>query len=123
MLLRFPIIVLTILGFSFAPLQYTPAQEPNGKSEETETRERMLNWSRHLGVTCVHCHNLANFKDDLKPSFKVAQKHSDMVRVLQQEVFMERDKGNALKVKVDCYMCHRGKEIPAYIEPPNNLTK
>jgi hypothetical protein len=46
-----------------------------------------------------------------------------MVKVLQEEVFSERDKGNSLKVKVDCYMCHRGKEMPAYIEPPVQLTK
>lgn len=90
---------------------------------ESEVKERMMNWSRQLGVTCVYCHNLDNFKDPIKPAFKVADQHQKMVRVLQEEVFHDRDKGNVLKVKVDCYMCHRGKQLPDYQEPPNFLTK
>lgn len=92
-------------------------------NEATEVREKMMVWSRQLGVTCVYCHNLDNFKDDKKNAFKVSLSHSHMVKVLQEEIFHERDKGNVLKVKVDCYMCHRGKDQPSYSEPPNRLTK
>lgn len=95
----------------------------NSKISPTNNKEIMIQWSRQLGVTCMHCHNLDNFNDDSKHNFKIALKHNQMVQILQQEVFAERDKGNVLKVKVDCYMCHRGKEMPAYIEPPLQLTK
>ena len=91
--------------------------------DPTENKEKMKVWSRQLGVTCVYCHNLDNFKSDEKLTFKTAVKHSQMVRVLQEDVFNDRDKGNDLKVKVDCFMCHRGLEIPAFKEPPNALTK
>lgn len=102
---------------------YTPVASSNENKNPEEVRETMKQWSRQLGVTCTHCHNLDNFKDDAKPFFKISLKHKQMVKVLQEEVFSERDKGNVLKVKVDCYMCHRGKEIPAYLEPPAQLTK
>ncbi|MEY4617000.1 MAG: hypothetical protein RJB66_1960 [Pseudomonadota bacterium] len=88
-----------------------------------EMKEKMILWSRQLGVTCVHCHNLENFKDDHKLSFKTALKHEKMGKVLQEEVFNDRDAGHELKVKVQCYMCHRGLQWPEYIEPPNSLTK
>lgn len=95
----------------------------NPKISSAHNKEIMIQWSRQLGVTCMHCHNLDNFNDDSKLNFKIALKHNQMVKILQQEVFVERDKGNVLKVKVDCFMCHRGKELPAYIEPPQQLTK
>lgn len=88
-----------------------------------EIKEKMMNWSRQLGVTCIYCHNLENFKEDKKLSFKISLKHDKMVRVLQEEVFDERDNAHALKVKVDCYMCHRGQQRPDYQEPPNKLLK
>jgi hypothetical protein len=90
---------------------------------EQEVRDEMLLWSRQLGVTCVYCHDLENFKNPAKETFKISLKHSEMVKVLQQEVFQDRDRGNKIKVKVECYMCHRGLERPEYREPPNNLTK
>lgn len=101
----------------------TPSITPNSKIPLSHNKEIMIQWSRQLGVTCMHCHNLDNFNDDSKLNFKIALKHNQMVKILQQEVFVERDKGNVLKVKVDCYMCHRGKEMPAYIEPSLQLTK
>lgn len=98
-----------------------PAVKTNAKA--IPTKEIMINWSRQLGVTCIHCHNLDNFNDDSKLNFKIALKHHQMVKILQQEVFVELTQGNALKVKVDCFMCHRGKERPNYIEPPFQLNK
>ena len=100
-----------------------PEDISNKNSPVNETREKMMLWSRQLGVTCVYCHNLDNFKDDTKPTFKISLKHNNMNKILQEEIFNDRDKGNVLKVKVDCYMCHRGKDMPSYQEPPNQLTK
>ncbi len=125
------------------PLLYVYATTPSSNSEfnskssiesptpvllakntfSTKDKETMIHWSRQLGVTCIYCHNLDNFKDNSKLTFKTSLKHHQMVRVLQEEIFSERDKGNALKVKVDCYMCHRGKGVPDYVEPPGQLTK
>lgn len=105
------------------PTSNIDAIDSNMMSQTSKDKDTMIHWSRQLGVTCIHCHNLDNFKDDSKPNFKISFKHNQMVKVLQEEVFSERDKGNALKVKVDCYFCHRGKEMPDYIEPPVQLTK
>ncbi len=113
------------LSFLLTPKILISSQETNSKiaNDGTEVREKMMVWSRQLGVTCVYCHNLDNFKDDTKSAFKVSVRHNQMVKTLQEEVFQDRDKGNALKLKVDCYMCHRGKDQPSYKEPPNLLTK
>lgn len=92
-------------------------------SKEIELRKQMLDWSRHLGVTCIFCHDTNNFKNDEKATFKVGLKHKSLVRLLNEEVFTERDKGGTLKVVADCYMCHRGKSTPQFKEPPQNLMK
>jgi hypothetical protein len=92
-------------------------------AKEIELRKSMLEWSRHLGVTCNFCHDTNNFKNDEKATFKVGLKHKSLVRLLNEEVFTERDKGGSLKVVADCYMCHRGFSTPKYKEPPQNLMK
>lgn len=108
---------------SHAP-EATPASATTASGVFTnEMKEKMMMWSRQLGVTCVHCHSIDNFKDDKKPSFKTALKHDKMVKVLQEDVFNDRDAGKELKVKVQCFMCHRGLQWPEYIEQPNVLTK
>lgn len=88
-----------------------------------DMKERMKNWSRQLGVTCVYCHNIDNFKDDSKQSYKTSLKHYQMTKVIQEDVFNKRDQAGILKVKVDCYMCHRGEDKPSYNEPPLKLIK
>jgi hypothetical protein len=92
-------------------------------SKEIELRKLMLDWSRHLGVTCNFCHNTNNFKSDEKSTFKTGLKHKSLVRLLNEEVFTERDKGGTLKIVADCYMCHRGYSTPQFKEPPQNLMK
>lgn len=91
--------------------------------KEQDVRKQMMTWSRQMGVTCVYCHNQNNFKSDEKQTYKIAKKHWQMVRLLNEEVFTERDKGGALIIEADCYMCHRGLNIPKYKEPPQNLMK
>jgi hypothetical protein len=105
--------------FIYSSEETTPITNPT----PGDSKERMLGWSRQLGVTCVHCHNLDNFKDATKPTFKMSMLHRQSVRILQEEVFNQRDKGHVLKVQVDCYMCHRGKALPDFREPPNQLTR
>ncbi len=92
-------------------------------SEQVDEKEKMKVWSRQLGVTCNYCHNLENFKDDSKETYKTSLKHQQVVKILQDQIFNEHDKANLLKVKVDCYMCHRGSDKPNYIEPPLKLIK
>ena len=73
-------------------------------------REQMITIARQLGVDCVYCHNLKNLKSDEKVNFKVGRKHQDMVTWLSTNTFSG-------KVKVDCYVCHRGQAKPDYLEP------
>lgn len=102
-----------------------PAQSisSDALSKEIETRKTMLDWSRHLGVTCNYCHDTNNFKRDDKSAYNIGLKHKNLVRLLNEEVFTERDKGGNLKIIADCYMCHRGQSTPNYKEPPQNLMK
>lgn len=77
---------------------------------DVEVRKQMVEWSRQLGVTCIHCHNLENFKSYEKKQMDVAKAHSKWVLLLNVEGHYK----NA--PKVDCFMCHRGQPIPDYKE-------
>lgn len=80
-------------------------------SEATETtKKEMLEISRHLGVTCIHCHDLNNYRLADKKEFKVAKNHMEIVRELKKH----RD---SLGGTPNCYLCHRGKAKPDFIEP------
>jgi hypothetical protein len=117
-----PIFLLAENESETTPLP-TPALTSDSLSKEIEMRKLMLDWSRHLGVTCNYCHDTNNFKNNEKAAFKVGIKHKGLVRLLNEEVFTERDKGGNLKIVADCYMCHRGQSTPKYKEPPQNLMK
>jgi len=85
---------------------------PPMSDEDVKTRERMVEWSRQLGVTCVYCHNVENFKSFEKKPMRTAQAHAEWVRLLNtQGAYKDAP-------KVDCYMCHRGVPIPDYKEKP-----
>lgn len=88
------------------------------KATEDQIHEEMISISRQLGVTCVTCHNTANFRDGSKAEFKVALDHIQIVKLL-------RDNGFSGKLgqgpKADCFMCHRGVLTPDYKEVVNPL--
>lgn len=110
---------LTSLSFL---LLFSKAQsEPIAKFVTTEEkiREEMITISRELGVTCTECHNVQNFRDDSKKSFKVGKEHMKLTQMLKDNSF-DGKKGPAST----CYMCHRGKLMPDYKEPSaSNLHK
>ncbi|WP_413584871.1 hypothetical protein [Bdellovibrio sp. HCB274] len=81
------------------------------KSEE-KIREEMVTISRELGVTCTECHNVQNFTDGSKKSFKVSKEHMKLTQMLKENGF-DGKKGPT----ATCYMCHRGKLMPDYKEP------
>ncbi|MEK2688003.1 hypothetical protein [Bdellovibrio sp. GT3] len=81
------------------------------KTEEM-IREEMVTISRELGVTCAECHNVQNFTDSSKKSFKVSKEHMKLTQMLKENGF-DGKKGPT----ATCYMCHRGKVQPDYKEP------
>jgi hypothetical protein len=81
-------------------------------TQEEKIRQEMVTISRELGVTCVECHNVQNFKDDKKKTFKVSREHMKLTQVLKENGF-DGKKGPM----ATCYMCHRGKLMPDYKEP------
>ncbi len=81
------------------------------KSQDEVVREEMIEMSRQLSVTCTECHRVDNFKDNKKPSFKIAKEHLEIVQLLKSKGF----DGKAGPVAT-CYMCHRGALKPAYKE-------
>lgn len=77
-------------------------------------RKWMLEISSQLGVTCTHCHNTKNFKDNSMDAYKVAKNHIDIVEYLNKDGFYKDRRGT----KVSCYLCHRGKAVPDYKAMP-----
>ncbi|WII73621.1 photosynthetic reaction center cytochrome c subunit family protein [Bdellovibrio sp. 22V] len=84
-------------------------------TKEENIREQMITISRELGVTCTECHNVQNFRDSSKKSFKVGKEHMKLTQMLKENGF-DGKKGPMST----CYMCHRGKLMPDYKEPANN---
>ncbi len=84
------------------------------QDEDLEVRARMVEWSRQIGVTCTHCHNVQNFKSFEKPAMQVAQAHSRWVQLLNREGAYKIT--NRPGIKVDCYMCHKGQPVPDFKE-------
>ena len=93
------------------PLWTTTWAKKTKKDEDFATRDYMIEISRHLGVTCSYCHDLKNFRSDNIVAYKTAKKHMDITQWLNKDGFKGKPK------KVDCYLCHRGKAKPDFLEP------
>jgi hypothetical protein len=107
------------MAFVLFPLSLVDAQSASKlKSQEEEIRQSMIVISRQLGVTCTSCHKTDNFKSDEMKNFKVAREHMKITQLLIDNGF----DGNK-KPKADCYMCHRGKLVPDYIEKVDPMRK
>jgi len=88
---------------------------PQGHSEsvakmmtkEDQIRDQMISISKQLGVTCTECHNVKNFTEDTKVSFKVAREHMRITALLKANGFDGKKEPEA-----SCMMCHQGKLKP-----------
>ncbi|RYZ62579.1 MAG: photosynthetic reaction center cytochrome c subunit [Proteobacteria bacterium] len=81
------------------------------KTNEERVREEMIVISRQLGVTCAECHNVQNFANGDKKTFKVSKDHMRIVETLRGNGF-DGKKGP----EASCFMCHQGKLRPDYKE-------
>lgn len=77
------------------------------KDQDEVVRQQMIAWTKDLGVTCTECHQVTNFRDDAKPSFKVALMHQKFVEVLKANG-MDGNKAP----EASCFTCHQGKLKP-----------
>jgi cytochrome c peroxidase len=110
-------ICLFCIIFGFGLLTLVPQGHSQSaatlKKQEETIREAMIQITKELGTTCTECHQVNNFKDDSKPSFKTALKHLKLVSVL---------KANGMDGITDpvanCFVCHRGE-----LHPPAKMTK
>lgn len=106
--------IFIVLIFIMNIIVEVQAQTPEKlKQTEEEIRQEMITISRQLGVTCTECHNVKNFKDDSKKSFKVSLKHIKMVEFLK----LNGLSGNNSEPEASCFMCHKGKLHFKYKEP------
>lgn len=87
---------------SSGPKALTPNQV---KKKEDEIRKQMLQISKDLGVTCSYCHNVSNWKEDLKSEWKIAAEHLKMVEAMRSFTMNGKEKIN----ETGCYLCHRGE--------------
>jgi hypothetical protein len=104
----FSFLVILLVAFQFSPSHSAPKKE----DPDLAMREYMLKISRQLGVTCNHCHNVKNFKDESMPTWKIAKEHMKAVHLLNTEGFT-----SPRAPRADCYMCHQGKAKYQYTEP------
>lgn len=100
-----------LLGILFFASEGHSQSAAKIKSTDEVVREEMIEISRHLRVTCTECHNVDNFKDNKKASFKIAKEHMGIVNLLKSKGFDGKDGPLAT-----CYMCHRGALKPAFKE-------
>jgi hypothetical protein len=99
-------ILFSCLIILLLPLPMIQAQVPEKiKQNEEEIRQNMIVISRQLGVTCSECHNIKNFADASKKSFKVSLKHQKMVELLK----LNGLSGINGEPEASCYTCHKGK--------------
>lgn len=88
-----------------------PAKKPLEPWEAWDKfRPQMLEISRQLGVTCIHCHDSRNYRDSSKPTHKIAKAHMEMVDMINEKY------KDSFSAKVDCYMCHKGVSKPEFKE-------
>ncbi|MCB0369886.1 MAG: photosynthetic reaction center cytochrome c subunit [Bdellovibrionales bacterium] len=104
---------LILLFCGIISVYSSQAQVPKKiKATEEEIRSQMLTISRQLGVTCSECHNIKNFTDSSKPSFKISLKHMKMVELLRQNGYSGQG-----EPEISCYTCHKGSLKFTYKEP------
>jgi hypothetical protein len=101
--------LLTLIGIT---LIYSPSYSQKKEDPDLAMREYMLKISRQLGVTCNHCHNVKNFKDNKMQNWKTSKEHMKIVHLLNTEGFVSPN-----APKADCYMCHQGKAKYQFQEP------
>ncbi len=109
-------IFLTCLALCFVILLAPPAKTQSArdlKATEEQVRKDMLQLTKELGTTCTECHNVNDFKNDAKPSFRVGAQHLKLVAAMKANGF-DGKKGP----EANCYMCHRGE-----LKPPAALPK
>jgi hypothetical protein len=73
----------------------------------------MNSWSRALGVSCNHCHDVNNWALDTNPQKNIARQMSEMTTNINKE-YLRNIKGLPEgKHIINCTSCHNGKLKPA----------
>lgn len=80
--------------------------------DEEQVRQEMVRISREIGVTCTTCHDVKNFKSETLKAYKIGKEHMKITDMLRDKGFNGKSGPEAT-----CYMCHRGKLKPDYLEP------
>ena len=75
---------------------------------------RIMNggFSRNLGVSCEHCHNLDDYSLDEKKEKDVARGMFQMVNRINGEILPSIQGIKSERPNVNCGMCHRGTARP-----------
>jgi photosynthetic reaction center cytochrome c subunit len=120
--MRFLATVLLLAGVALsaqdAPKQDAPKKGGGGPPKNLkvlkpeEVRGMMGGMMGALGQRCNFCHVQGDNASDENPKKLVARKMMEMVHHVNEML------GADAKVKVTCYTCHRGKNIPESAPPP-----
>jgi hypothetical protein len=91
---------------------FVNVQLPNLKGVPARTFLSIMNggYARALGVTCAHCHDLADFSSDAKRPKLAAREMALMHRMINQELAKMQHIATpaAQNRAINCSTCHRG---------------
>ena len=72
-----------------------------------------IGYNMSLGVSCVYCHDPADWASDVKSGKRVARRMSAMVHDINEKYLPAIDGLKSDTPVVNCTTCHRGQEKPA----------
>jgi hypothetical protein len=70
-------------------------------------------YSRSLGVSCGHCHNINQWESSEKKAKEVARQMSSMVKTINNDLLKQMSGLKSNPAFVNCTTCHRGAVKPA----------
>lgn len=85
-----------------------------GRPAEQVVRIMENGWSKALGVSCSHCHNVQDWSSDEKNDKELTIEMVEMTNKINNDLFknMKSFAGKPRTPTVGCMTCHRGEAHP-----------
>ena len=92
---------------------FTNIQQLNGRSAKTLLAIMNFGYSRSLGVSCEHCHNVNDWGSDEKVQKQITREMSTMSAKINGELLAGIEGLQSVQPVINCTTCHRGQIKPA----------
>jgi len=84
-----------------------------GVPAENLLRIMEFGYSRSLGVSCVKCHNPADWSSDAKPNKEITRRMAALAADVSKTITAYPERKDEEPAVVNCTTCHRGHSHPA----------